>query len=511
MKFVLPMAVTLLLIQLAAAFCISKNQGAKIEQDLYIRGQGLVEAIAGISATFLINYDMTALEDIVTSLRRQDGVQWVVFFDAKSRPLTTTKDMVQDDSTAVFVRQITMDNKSIGSFKLGLSTASIASDLIQLYMLLGVSILGGTAAMVIILTRLFTHKISKPLRKITGFAQIIAAGELHQHANGEYDGRLQVEGHDEVAVLSEALNHMADEISAAHAELERRVWERTHQLEESQRALMDAKEMAEAANRAKSEFLANMSHELRTPLHGILSFAGFGLKRAATTPPTKVRDYFQQIDQSGRVLLLLLNDLLDLAKWEAGRMPCETRRVDLCGLLATVVDEFLSLTAEKHLTIHFEPPDDPIDLLLDPNKIMQVLRNLLSNAVKFSPEGGDIEFSLQRDAQFVVVGIHDHGVGIPEAELETIFDQFVQSSRTKTGAGGTGLGLAICREIVTAHQGRIWAENRPEGGAALFFTLPLQAIDETGTVSVDEAAASTRSSDDHPSQDSAPAVMCVSI
>jgi len=511
MKFVLPMAVTLLLIQLAAAFCISKNQGAKIEQDLYTRGQGLVEAIAGLSAAFLINYDMTALDDIVTSLRRQDGVQWAVFFDAKLRPLTTTKDMMQDDSTAVFARQITMDNKSIGSFKLGLSTASIASDLSQLYMLLAVSTLGGTAAMVIILTQLFTHKISKPLRKITGFAQIIAAGERHQPAHGDYDGQLQVEGHDEVAVLSEALNHMADEIRAAHAELEQRVWERTRQLEESQRALMDAKEVAEAANRAKSEFLANMSHELRTPLHGILSFAGFGLKRAATAPPTKVRDYFQQIDQSGRVLLLLLNDLLDLAKWEAGRMPCESRRVDLRELLATAVDEFLSLTAEKHLTIHFSTPDDPIDLLLDPTKIMQVLRNLLSNAVKFSPDGGRIELSLQSDAQSVVIGVRDHGVGIPEAELETIFDQFVQSSRTKTGAGGTGLGLAICCEIVTAHQGRIWAENRPEGGAALFFTLPLQTPDETGTVAVHEEAASIRSSDDHRLEDSAPAATCVSV
>jgi len=511
MKFGLPMAATLLLIQLAAAFCISKNQGAKIEQDLYTRGQGLVEAIAGISATFLINYDMTALEDIVTSLRRQDGVQWAVFFDAKQQALTTTKNMGQDDSTVVFAQPITMDGQDIGSFKLGLSTTSIASALTKLYMLLAVSTLGVTAAMVIILTWLFTRKISKPLRKITGFAQIIAAGELRQHAHGDYDGRLQVEGHDEVAVLSEALNHMADEISAAHAELEQRVWERTRQLEESQRTLLDAKEVAEAANRAKSEFLANMSHELRTPLHGILSFAGFGLKRAATAPPAKVRDYFQQIDQSGRVLLLLLNNLLELAKWEAGRMPCESRRVDLRGLLATAVDEFRSFTAEKHLTIHCSIPDSPIDLLLDPTKIMQVLRNLLSNAVKFSPDDGDIELSLQCDARSVVVGVRDHGVGIPAAELETIFDQFVQSSRTKTGAGGTGFGLAICREIVTAHQGRIWAEHRPEGGAALFFTLPLQAPDETGTVSVDEKAASTRSSDDHPSQGSAPAATCVSV
>jgi signal transduction histidine kinase len=191
-------------------------------------------------------------------------------------------------------------------------------------------------------------------------------------------------------------------------------------------------------------------------------------------------------------------------------MPCESRRVNLCGLLATAVDEFRSLTAEKNLAIYFDAPDGPIDLLLDPNKIMQVLRNLLSNAVKFSPDGGDIELSLQRDAQFVVVGVRDHGVGIPEAELETIFNQFVQSSRTKTGAGGTGLGLAICREIVTAHQGRIWAENRPEGGAALFFTLPLQVSDETGTVSVDEEAESPQSSD-HPSQDSAPATIYVSV
>jgi signal transduction histidine kinase len=511
MKFGLPMAVTLLLIQLVAAFYISDNQSAKIEQDLYARGQGLVEAIAGISATFLINYDMTALEDIVTSLRRQDGVQWAVFFDAKRRPLTTTKDMVQNDSTLIFAQRITMDGQAIGSFKLGLSTASIASALTKLYMLLAVSTLGVTVTMIIILTWLFTQKISKPLRKITGFAQMIAAGELRQPADGDDDYRLQVEGHDEVAVLSQALNLMADEISAAHAELEQRVWERTRQLEESQRALLEAKEEAEAANRIKSEFLANMSHELRTPLHGILSFAGFGLKRAATAPPAKVRGYFQQIDQSGRVLMLLLNDLLELAKWEAGRMPCEYRRVDLRELLAAVVDEFRSLTAEQHLTIHFSRPLCPVNLLVDSHKIMQVLRNLVSNAVKFSSDGGSIELSLQHDALSVVVGVHDNGIGIPAAELETIFDQFVQSSRTKTGAGGTGLGLAICREIVRAHQGRIWAESRPEGGAALFFTLPLHAQNETGTVSVDEEVESTRSPDDHPLQDIAQATTCVSI
>ena len=191
-------------------------------------------------------------------------------------------------------------------------------------------------------------------------------------------------------------------------------------------------------------------------------------------------------------------------------MPCERQCVDLRALLATVVDEFRSLTAEKRLTIHCSLPESPLDLLLDPPKIMQVLRNLLSNAVKFSPDSGHVELSLHEDAAAVVVGVHDHGVGIPEGELETIFDQFVQSSRTKTGAGGTGLGLAICREIVTAHHGRIWAEQRSGGGASLFLALPLHVEDETRGTPADRAAQGT-DPDVHPLQDSIQAQPCGSV
>ena len=306
---------------------------------------------------------------------------------------------------------------------------------------------------------LLVRSVVRPIRSLYRTAQAMMLGNLTQH--------VAVTSQDELGQLAVAFNEMATAIQ-----------KRTD-------ALQQANEAAEAANRMKSEFLANMSHELRTPLHGILSFAGFGLKRAATASPAKVRDYFQQIDQSGRVLLLLLNDLLDLAKWEAGRVPCEYQHIDLGGLLATVVDEFRSLTAERRLTILFRAPDSPVDIVLDPPKMMQVLRNLISNAVKFSPDGGSIELSLHQDPSSVVVGVHDRGVGIPEGELTAIFDQFVQSSRTKTGAGGTGLGLAICREIVTAHQGRIWAEHRPGGGASLFVALPLHGLDATGAAPVD--------------------------
>jgi PAS domain S-box-containing protein len=251
-------------------------------------------------------------------------------------------------------------------------------------------------------------------------------------------------------------------------------------------ALRLEKEAAEAANRTKSEFLANMSHELRTPLHSILSFAGFGIKKHTTVPVEKLRAYFEMIQHSGKTLLALLNDLLDLAKLEAGKMTFHFQTTDLRALISVVADEFSSLLSERHLTVHWSAPDGAAVVMVDAERLQQVLRNLLSNAVKFSPSGGTIAVEMRCTAARAVVSVHDQGPGIPEDELEKVFDKFVQSSTTKTGAGGTGLGLSICREILTAHQGRIWATNHPHGGAAFLFELPLatEAIMEGARVSL---------------------------
>ena len=234
-----------------------------------------------------------------------------------------------------------------------------------------------------------------------------------------------------------------------------------------------ARAQAEAANQAKSAFLANMSHELRTPLHGILSFSSFGLKKAATVRPEKLVFYFQHIHSSGDLLLSLLNDLLDLAKLEVGKMHFEWRTTDLNRLLPPVIEEFQAQLAEQQLTLHRHLPSSPSPVVLDATRIQQVVRNLLGNAVKFSPPSGTIQLAVEHREQTVRLSVADNGPGIPAGELDAVFEKFIQSSHTRTNAGGTGLGLAICREIVIQHQGAIWAENRAEGGAIFWVELPL--------------------------------------
>ena len=247
-----------------------------------------------------------------------------------------------------------------------------------------------------------------------------------------------------------------------------------------------AKEAAEAANRAKSTFLANMSHELRTPMHGILSFAKFGLTKTNVTPE-KLREYFARINQSAERLLGLLNDLLDLAKLEAGKMDLQIAAHDMAQVASTIIDQLDGLAVQKDLRLQLVVDSAETHIEMDAHRVSQVIQNLLGNALRFGAAGTEVTMRIA-DAELMAgrrraddqrlpalaVTIADRGPGIPEEELETIFEKFIQSSKTRTGAGGTGLGLAICQEIVTLHRGKISARNRADGGAEFIFLLPRQ-------------------------------------
>ena len=330
--------------------------------------------------------------------------------------------------------------------------------------------IGAAVALLMVLVvaaaRHLSRRVTAPLNSLSETALRIAAG-------GELHSEVSVRGGDEVATLAAAFNAMVVRLHAAHEELEQRVEERTGDLN-------DARRGAELANQAKSEFLANMSHELRTPMHAILSFAALGIDKVEKAPPEKIRHYLERIHESGSRLLYLLNELLDLSKLEAGMMEFTFQRDDLHEVALIARAELAGVLKEKGVSLQIMEPGSPAVARFDRVRILQVMRNLLDNAIKFSPEGGEVTLSFasalldggRRPA--LAVTVSDHGVGIPAGEIEAVFDKFVQSSKTKSGAGGTGLGLAICKEIVEGHGGSIGVGHNPGGGARFRFVLPIE-------------------------------------
>lgn len=274
----------------------------------------------------------------------------------------------------------------------------------------------------------------------------------------------------DITKLKEAEYQLIDH----QTQLEQKIASRTKDLE-------TAKLHAENANLAKSEFLANISHELRTPMHHILNYSKFGLNKFETAGKEKLLHYFQQIRTTGERLLVLLNDLLDLSKLESGKTDIKKQNTDLSLIVNEVLKTFDSSTSEKQLEIEvIKAPDVNTLLACDSKKITQVLENIISNAIKYSPEEDSIVVKFSNDLIFqdsqeqtaLKVSVIDNGVGIPEDEKQLVFEKFIQSSKTKSGAGGTGLGLSISKQIIELHHGSIWAEANPTGGTIVSFKIP---------------------------------------
>jgi signal transduction histidine kinase len=325
-------------------------------------------------------------------------------------------------------------------------------------------LIAGTLAIVIFYL-VTTRLILQPVRVLQETAEKVAEGDLNI--------RSDINTGDEFQVLSETFNTMlvnlkssADQLRAVNKSLDLRLG----QLAESNVALYES-------NRLKSEFLANVSHELRTPLNSILGFAELLRESTGAAADTKSTRYIQNILTAGHNLLDLINDLLDLAKIEAGRMEVRSEQLSMADLFEALTGVLKPLTEPKGLTIAAAvSPDVPI-IETDSAKLQQILYNFLSNAIKFSPQSSSIGLTAELAGDHVRISVTDHGPGIDAAQQSAIFEKFRQIDGSVTRQhSGTGLGLAISKELTTLLGGAIGVRSAPGEGATFWITLPLKNV-----------------------------------
>jgi len=305
--------------------------------------------------------------------------------------------------------------------------------------------------------------ILRPIRQLRGLANNVSEGNL--------DIRSAINTGDEYQKLAEAFNNMLDGLQAAQEKLR----QANKQLDAKIVELSERNIELFKANQVKSEFLANVSHEFRTPLNAILGFAEILREKPNVLKEEKGQRYAENIIAGGKRLLNMINDLLYLAKTEAGKIKLHIEKTSVQQLCKSVVASFSSLTKKKRIKVKLSVDNNMPALMTDADKVQQILYNFLSNAVTYTPEHGRIEIrATMPDEKTVRIAVTDTGCGIAEPDKEKIFEKFRQVDGSLTRqSSGTGLGLAISKELATMLAGSIGVESELGKGSTFWFNIPV--------------------------------------
>lgn len=321
------------------------------------------------------------------------------------------------------------------------------------------------AVMLFILHAIVRYLVLSPLYHLRDVSDAISRGDTTQRA--------VIETEDEFRELADAFNRMLRHMTETQTEMETVNQEYDRRIQELGQANIQLYE----ANRLKSDFLANMSHELRTPLNSIIGFSE--VLQGIESLSDKQRRYASNIGKSGHVLLEMINDILDLAKVEAGKMELHPVEFDLVKLVSAQTDMVRSLSEEKNIALSVEIKDTLPLVYQDQNKLGQILTNLLSNAIKFTPEGGIITVRVKRhNVDCFLLLVADTGVGIALEDHSIVFEKFRQSKKVLDGEGltreysGTGLGLSIVKELANLLGGEVGFESELGKGSTFWVTIP---------------------------------------
>jgi signal transduction histidine kinase/CheY-like chemotaxis protein len=320
----------------------------------------------------------------------------------------------------------------------------------------------------------FVQLMIRPIKAMTQTAIKITQGDLSL--------RVKKYAQDEIGVFGDCFNRMVDslekrnnEIQQLNQSLEQKVKERTRELEIANKQLQEQNVKLKENDRLKSEFLANMSHELRTPLNAIIGFSRVILK-GIDGPITELQQTdLTSIHNSGRHLLTLINDVLDLAKIESGRLELQPEELDVKEVAEGVMNTCEALVKDKNLKLIERIEPGLPHIIADKTRFRQILLNILSNAIKFTYEGSVVlEVKNLAKEHKILISVTDTGIGIKEEDIPKVFEKFRQIDGSSTRLeGGTGLGMAITKEFVEIHRGRIWVESKFGVGSTFYVELPV--------------------------------------
>jgi signal transduction histidine kinase len=491
LKFIVAMFFLVLMSAAAFGYFFVAREMTLLRSHLENQGKSIVTSISRFFEHGIDRSDQYFLQRVAENIIQDEDIFSCSVFDKDGKQLVhVAKKEAFSDPNRTFQVTHPIQSKNhqlIGTFQIGFSLDKLNRRMDEMrrdIILVTLGIIGAGILFTLIMTRV----LLRPIEKLADATERVARGELTQ--------TVDIRSRDEIGDLARAFNQMTLQLKESRSDLEKKVEERTRQLEnnvgELSRAktstlkmldeLQAAKRELEMVNRelketdqTKMKFIGIASHELKTPLTAIKANIDFLLSEKGGKVPEHLKSFLTTIQRNTNRIQMRMDQMLNLSRIKSDRLLFNREPILFSEVIGGYINEVVPV--EKRLSIQTDIPPG-LRLYADRKALHDIFINLLSNAFKFTGGGGQISISAGQKDQSILLKISDTGIGIPADKLHKIFDEFYQVEGGKHG--GTGLGLAIVKRLVEEHGGNIWAESQLGKGSTFYFTLPLAAEDEHG-------------------------------